>query len=676
MNEASYTAWDDNLYEWPPPDGWYQADDGKWWPQGYGPTGDKPDGTNGDGSDALLYEIERTSIFPAGGSQLIGGSSEDRLQAESERPTYDELPNIDDVFGGPAKPAEAETEPLETIATSPVDDELPHLDLGLDDAADNAGVIEIDQADLEAAGLQLDDARREEAAADLDEILADDLAVDPLIDDEFADALGTDGSESAEWSAPGLDGADLDDAVSGDGFDIEEPDHGAAIEEIDRNESADAGFDHVADEVVVDGDGDGDEVVVDDDDAVVDDEDGEVAVGHGQVAAIDDEVVVDDDGDEVVVGHDQLVAIDDEHGEEALVVDDRSVAQVGDDLAGGDGLGGGGLDDDGDAVVDVGDDVAVDGLAAEHVDDDGHDLDAIDGDDDQIHDDQIHDETASPADAVATVSGFHLGELPDETEFAPDYDSAELDSDFERADLHGTDMDHSDGDRSDDHGDLDTGDDDYDRDGEEANYAHAESDTGRERTIWPMVAAVAVVVAVMFVILAFVLFGRDDAPAGFDAQAALAVQGEGSLSQPYPAGSGAIVYYPVADSDDERRWVIQIVEPVSDRTEQLVADRGAAAPGAGSVLAATTVRITYRDGPVPGPAGDLKMTSIGSSLVLFNSADRCQGLTEQLDQNVGLEPGQAIEGELCWEIPEGDLADLKLVIEAGPVEGTVFVDLG
>lgn len=37
MTELSYTAWDDNRYQWPPPEGWYQASDGKWWPEGYGP---------------------------------------------------------------------------------------------------------------------------------------------------------------------------------------------------------------------------------------------------------------------------------------------------------------------------------------------------------------------------------------------------------------------------------------------------------------------------------------------------------------------------------------------------------------------------------------------------------------------------------------------------------------
>ena len=37
MTDASYTAWDDKQYVWPPPDGWYLAADEKWWPEGYGP---------------------------------------------------------------------------------------------------------------------------------------------------------------------------------------------------------------------------------------------------------------------------------------------------------------------------------------------------------------------------------------------------------------------------------------------------------------------------------------------------------------------------------------------------------------------------------------------------------------------------------------------------------------
>ncbi|MDH3295736.1 MAG: hypothetical protein OER95_15570 [Acidimicrobiia bacterium] len=53
MSDLSYTAWDDNQYPWPPPDGWYQASDGKWWPEGYGP----PTTTAAD-DQAGAYDVE------------------------------------------------------------------------------------------------------------------------------------------------------------------------------------------------------------------------------------------------------------------------------------------------------------------------------------------------------------------------------------------------------------------------------------------------------------------------------------------------------------------------------------------------------------------------------------------------------------------------------------------
>ncbi len=34
---TTYLAWDGNEYPWPPPQGWYTAVDGRWWPEGYGP---------------------------------------------------------------------------------------------------------------------------------------------------------------------------------------------------------------------------------------------------------------------------------------------------------------------------------------------------------------------------------------------------------------------------------------------------------------------------------------------------------------------------------------------------------------------------------------------------------------------------------------------------------------
>ena len=71
MSEASYTAWDDNLYAWPPPEGWYQASDGRWWPAGYGPAVQAPASGAGpmeaSDPDAVDPYDQRTSAIPAGG---------------------------------------------------------------------------------------------------------------------------------------------------------------------------------------------------------------------------------------------------------------------------------------------------------------------------------------------------------------------------------------------------------------------------------------------------------------------------------------------------------------------------------------------------------------------------------------------------------------------------------
>ncbi len=72
MTETSYTAWDDKLYQWPPPDGWYEAGDGKWWPEGYGPgpvgaeaaaeTADPAQGS----TDGASYDAAASDGFGAG----------------------------------------------------------------------------------------------------------------------------------------------------------------------------------------------------------------------------------------------------------------------------------------------------------------------------------------------------------------------------------------------------------------------------------------------------------------------------------------------------------------------------------------------------------------------------------------------------------------------------------
>ena len=73
MTELSYTAWDDNRYQWPPPDGWYQASDGKWWPEGYGPIAGQTTAEATAASEAADHEA---SVAAEPAEERIAGESE------------------------------------------------------------------------------------------------------------------------------------------------------------------------------------------------------------------------------------------------------------------------------------------------------------------------------------------------------------------------------------------------------------------------------------------------------------------------------------------------------------------------------------------------------------------------------------------------------------------------
>ncbi len=47
---TTYLAWNGQSYPWPPPDGWYEASDGRWWAPGTGPNPPSPS-TGADGVD-------------------------------------------------------------------------------------------------------------------------------------------------------------------------------------------------------------------------------------------------------------------------------------------------------------------------------------------------------------------------------------------------------------------------------------------------------------------------------------------------------------------------------------------------------------------------------------------------------------------------------------------------
>jgi hypothetical protein len=166
--------------------------------------------------------------------------------------------------------------------------------------------------------------------------------------------------------------------------------------------------------------------------------------------------------------------------------------------------------------------------------------------------------------------------------------------------------------------------------------------------------------------------GGADAGSEIDASAS----GPGSFSEPYEFGTSVVVFYDDKVSGEERRWVIEVVTPVADATQDLVNNAAAEPPPAGEVFALARVRVTYQSGPGPAQLSDLQLNSVGSSTDKFDQAsDACPAVTEPLDLAGSLNQLEAVEGNVCWRIPAEELSSLNLAVEAGPAAGTVHLSL-
>ena len=108
MTELSYTAWDDNKYQWPPPDGWYQASDGKWWPEGYGPvaTQASTDTTaEATGSDVASTDDQTLDASVDEGSAM----PESDVDGSGHHETFTDAVAVEEGLSGEQTPGEFES---------------------------------------------------------------------------------------------------------------------------------------------------------------------------------------------------------------------------------------------------------------------------------------------------------------------------------------------------------------------------------------------------------------------------------------------------------------------------------------------------------------------------------------------------------------------------------------
>lgn len=595
MSEASYTAWDDNLYAWPPPEGWYQASDGRWWPSGYGPAVQPPaagasaEEASASGPGGLDPYDQRTSAIPAGGlaasAAASGAGPADRAEAETRRRVFDELPPIDDVFGGIdpyADDEEAMAPPrptggpeAEAVGADRPPADGPEPPRG-PEAADH-GYLLLGQADQGPGG-----------AAGNGSVGGTSAVPPPpssLLGGPGPDSGHPGGPDRVDRFAPEVGPNGFDEAAT-----VFAPSPPPAPPPPPRAEAA----------------------------PTEDDPTGPMAGSPGDrpepppvpsaVADVPARPPVDDwatattilpreeDGATTRLDLDALREAD-----RAAAPDQRTAYQP-------------------------------DGYRGDRrAEPWGPDADWDD-------DEQQHRQPA-PAEREPALAGGGAGFQRELSGGDPGGDPPI------RAGGYG------------DYGDLPVG------------AAPA------PRRWWPLVAiGLALVVAAASIGGYFLL--RDDTQSSATDGGDPATDGPpGSFATPYPFGKVVVVYYNDKATKEQRRWVIQVLAPVADASQQLVADGTAQAPGQGEVLALTRVRVTYQSGPEPGSLADLRFKAVGTAPgTVFDESVACPPAAP-LDGAAQVKVLDSAEGDLCWRIPQSELATLKLAVEAEAADGTVHMEL-
>ncbi len=598
MSEASYTAWDDNLYAWPPPEGWYQASDGRWWPAGYGPAVQAPASgaaagpMEASGPGAVDPYDQRTSAIPAGGLAAAAAASgtgpAERAEAETRRRVFDELPPIDDVFGGIDPYADDE----EAMASPPPEPERREP-AGFDPGptpigSDGPGVPGADPAGH--GYLLLGPSGPSNPGADSpagNGTLSGPPAAPPPPPSFLLGGPGGDNGSAPYAGPPAFDEAATVFAPS-----APPP----------RPDSAPAADDPTGPMA-------GRPTESPHDDPPV------IASGPGRPPVEDWATTTtilprDDDGATSQLDLDALREADRAAGAHRNPELHRDHEPYRD---------GGGYQDPGPGRS-RGDRRDADW---------GADADWAPGDEGIRR--------PVPADPEPVLAAGGAGFHRDQS--GPDDDPSD------RSGGYG------------DYGDVPIG------------AAPA------PRRWWPLVAiGLAVLVAAASIGGYFAL--RDDTQNSATADGDPATDGTpGSFASPYPFGKVVVVYYNDEATKEQRRWVIQVLAPVVDATQQLVGAGTAAAPGQGEVLAQTRVRITYQSGPEPGSLSDLRFKAVGAAPgTVFDAAVACPAAAP-LDEAAQVTVLDSAEGDLCWRIPQGELATLKLAVEAEAADGTVHMEL-
>ncbi|MEM8922426.1 MAG: hypothetical protein AAGD35_02915 [Actinomycetota bacterium] len=625
MTEASYTAWDGNLYEWPPPDGWYQAADGKWWPEGYGPSAEAGE-QNGGSDGAAPTETAAAAagaVAPAAdpGPEQTGVPAQGVPAADTaaspapaegpgaEAEEEDALPNIDDVFGGENIYADDDSASTATEPEPSIDDLLSTDDDLVPDPGrlNPDSLLESAVEDPEPTPDPVEPPPQAPPAA----VQAPPAAEPPPTADPAPPAAAEPPPSSP---APATAPTQTPGAFAAGGPAAAPPPPAETVPATEPPPPS--AFDEAAqsppDETMV-------VPVVRPDDEIPD-------------PVYDVDVDPDDYGDEQadaasfgVVDYDDELDGDESLGETGMVGPDQS---LGPPPAGPSLLGAG----------------------ANRYDDDPDDYGDRSSDDYRA--DQVPDYSQG-ANGYAVARDDDYGTDDDYASTHADYSSGSTSDEYARNDAYS----------SSPRSDYGSGGGDYGRARDDYRSDHR-GGPQEPRSVWPLALA-GICAAILLGLLLAYLFVRGG-------EGTNVATGAGSgFEEPYEFGKSVALYYE-GDAQEQERWLVQVLAPVSDGTGLLAEADGL---GNNEILAVARVRVSYQTGAGAGDLSRLRFSSAGVSERTYEP-NGCSRVTDALVLDRVLQPGESVEGNVCWRITVEDLDRLQMVAEVDAVAGRVHMALG
>ena len=146
---------------------------------------------------------------------------------------------------------------------------------------------------------------------------------------------------------------------------------------------------------------------------------------------------------------------------------------------------------------------------------------------------------------------------------------------------------------------------------------------------------------------------------------------QGSFDSPYPLGLNVTLSYNDLSVGESRSWRVQVLETVlGDRSEPIQVG-----PTSEGQLAMARIRLTYHQGMEAGQVSDIRFNAIGQTGAVYPAKiEGCATPNDRLSRTE-LEAGQAVEGWICWPVPDDEAASLVLAVEAIPADGVLYMEL-